>query len=45
MKIKIALAVLALAVGSAVTFRLVTGRCPIGALCHMVHGDAKTPAD
>ncbi len=42
MKLKIALAVFGLVTASAVTFRVATGQCPIGAFCHMMHGDAKT---
>jgi hypothetical protein len=40
-KTKLVLAAFALVVASAVTFRLVTGQCPVGAFCHMMHGDAK----
>ena len=32
-------------IASAVSYRLVTGQCPIGAICHYVHGDSKTPAN
>jgi hypothetical protein len=33
------LGALALLVASAVTFRLVTGECPVGCLMHHIHGD------
>ncbi len=42
-KLVCGLAALALVVGSAVTFKVVTGRCPVGAVCQYFHGDAKTP--
>jgi hypothetical protein len=36
-----AIGAFALVVASGVTFRLVTGKCPVGAMCEMIHG---TPA-
>jgi hypothetical protein len=40
-KLVIGLAALALVVGSGITYRLVTGQCPVGAFCHFIHGDTQ----
>jgi hypothetical protein len=44
-KLAYALGTFAIVIASAVAFRVTTGKCPVGALCELVHGHPATASN